>query len=54
VCVADCDATSAKATSLGATVCVAPTDIPGVGRLALFNDPQGTSIAILKPNPSMT
>jgi len=53
VCVDDADATSAKAKSLGATVVVPPTDIPGVGRLALFNDPQTASIAILKPDPSM-
>lgn len=53
VCVADCDATVAKATSLEATVCVPATDIPGVGRLAMFNDPQGASIAILKPDPAM-
>jgi predicted enzyme related to lactoylglutathione lyase len=53
ICVADCDATVAKATGLGATVCVPATDIPGVGRLAMFNDPQGASIAILKPDPAM-
>jgi predicted enzyme related to lactoylglutathione lyase len=54
VCVADCDATSAKAASLGATVTVPPADIPGVGRLAVFSDPQGAAIAVLKPNPSMS
>jgi predicted enzyme related to lactoylglutathione lyase len=54
VCVADCDATTAQATSLGATVCVPPTDVQGVGRLAMFNDLQGASIAILKPDPSMS
>jgi len=53
VCVADADATSEHAKSLGATVLLAPMDIPGVGRLALYNDPQGASIAILKPDPSM-
>jgi len=53
VSVADCDATVAKASQLGATVCMPSTDIPGVGRLAMFNDPQGASIAILKPDPSM-
>ena len=53
VCVADCDASTAKATGLGASVLVPPSDIPGVGRLAMFNDPQGASIAILKPNPTM-
>jgi predicted enzyme related to lactoylglutathione lyase len=54
VCVADCDATTAQATSLSATVCVPPADVPGVGRLAMFTDPQGASIAILKPDPSMS
>ncbi len=53
VCVADTDATSARAKSLGATVLLPPMDIPGVGRLALFNDPLGASIAILKPDPTM-
>ena len=53
ICVADCDATEARASGLGATVCVPATDIPGVGRLAMFNDPQGASIAILKPDPAM-
>jgi predicted enzyme related to lactoylglutathione lyase len=53
VSVADCDATVAKAAQLGATVCMPSTDIPEVGRLAMFNDPQGASIAILKPDPSM-
>ncbi len=52
-CVAAADATSERAQSLGATVLLAPMDIPGVGRLALYNDPLGASIAILKPDPSM-
>ena len=47
--VADCDAIVAKAAQLGATVCMPSTDIPGVGRLAMFNDPQGASIAIRSP-----
>jgi predicted enzyme related to lactoylglutathione lyase len=54
VCVADCDATTAKATSLGATINVPPADVPHVGRLAMFRDPQGASIAILKPDPAMS
>ncbi|HEV7577842.1 MAG TPA: VOC family protein [Caldimonas sp.] len=53
VCVADCDAQTDKAKALGATVTVPPSDIPGVGRLAMFVDPQGASFAILKPNPTM-
>jgi predicted enzyme related to lactoylglutathione lyase len=53
VCVADADATSERAKSFGATVLLPPSDVPGVGRLAMFNDPFGASIAILKPNPTM-
>ena len=42
-----------QAKSLGATVVVPPIDIPGVGRFAVFGDPQGAALAILKPNPEM-
>ncbi|HEY2187477.1 MAG TPA: VOC family protein [Caldimonas sp.] len=53
VCVADADATAAQAKALGAMVVVPPSDIPGVGRFAVFGDPQGAAFAILKPNPDM-
>jgi predicted enzyme related to lactoylglutathione lyase len=46
--VSDCDATAAKATKLGATVLVPPTDIPNVGRFAVIADTQGATFAILK------
>lgn len=46
--VEDCDATVAKATSLGATVMVPPTDVPGVGRFAIVRDPQGAVFATIK------
>jgi uncharacterized protein len=49
VAVADCDATAAKAKSLGAQVIVAPQDIPNVGRFATFIDPQGAMLAVMKP-----
>jgi predicted enzyme related to lactoylglutathione lyase len=49
VAVADCDATSARAKSLGATVIVEPTDIPSVGRFGTLLDPQGACIAYMKP-----
>jgi predicted enzyme related to lactoylglutathione lyase len=39
--VADCDATAAKATELGGSVHVPPTDIPNVGRFAMIEDPTG-------------
>ena len=48
--VADCDASFAKAQSLGGTVCVPPTDIPNVGRFAVMSDPQGAVFNIIKLN----
>lgn len=53
VCVGNADATAAQAKGLGAMVIVPPSDIPGVGRFAVFGDPQGAGFAILKPNPDM-
>ena len=44
----DVDAEAAKATSLGATVLVAPMDIPGTGRFAVLSDPQGAVFALFK------
>ena len=52
VAVADCDASAAKATALGAQVVVAPKDIPSVGRFAVFADPLGAALAIMKPAPA--
>jgi predicted enzyme related to lactoylglutathione lyase len=49
VAVADCDATAAKAQSLGAQLIVPPTDIPNVGRFAALLDAQGACIAWMKP-----
>jgi predicted enzyme related to lactoylglutathione lyase len=46
--VADCDASAAKAASMGAQVVVPPKDIPNVGRFAILIDPQGAHFAILK------
>ena len=40
---------AAKATKLGGTVIVPPTDVPGVGRFAVVLDTQGAAIGILKP-----
>ena len=45
----DCDAMAAKATTLGATVCAAPQDIPNTGRFAVIQDPQGATFMIFKP-----
>lgn len=45
----DVDATAARASELGATMMVPPSDIPEVGRFAVLNDPQGALLAIYKP-----
>lgn len=50
VAVADCDATAAKARTLGAQLIVPPTDIPNVGRFATIIDAQGACIAFMKPS----
>ncbi|WP_089721859.1 VOC family protein [Candidatus Entotheonella palauensis] len=41
------DATAQKAQELGATTIVPPTDIPGVGRFYVFQDPQGAVISVI-------
>ncbi len=46
----DCDASAEKAKQLGGNVCVPPTDIPGVGRFAVLNDPQGAFFSIVRLN----
>ncbi|MEA2236204.1 MAG: uncharacterized protein QOC81_928 [Thermoanaerobaculia bacterium] len=43
----DCDATVAKAKSLGAQVYVPPTNIANVGRFAVLADPQGASFDVI-------
>lgn len=43
----DADATVAKASELGASVIVEPTDIPEVGRFAVLEDPVGAVFGIL-------
>ena len=50
VAVEDTDATIARATRLGATVHVPPTDIPTVGRFSVFADPNGATLAVIKPS----
>jgi hypothetical protein len=44
----DCDAKVQKATELGASVMKPADNIPGVGRFAILNDPQGAAFAIIK------
>ena len=48
----DVDAIVKKAKALGGTSCVEPHDIPTVGRIGAFADPQGAVIAIIKPEGS--
>jgi uncharacterized protein len=47
--VASADQTADKAKRLGATIVVPPTDIPNVGRFAIFVDAQGAATGILQP-----
>ncbi|MFN0207783.1 MAG: VOC family protein [Planctomycetota bacterium] len=42
------DATVAKATTLGATTCVPPMDIPNVGRFAVLMDPTGAAFSVFQ------
>ncbi|MFJ8588332.1 VOC family protein [Streptomyces sp. NPDC093595] len=52
--VLDCDAVFAGATGLGATTLVPPTDVPGVGRIAMLKDPAGAPFALIKGDPTLT
>jgi len=45
--VEDCDASATLAASLGATVRVPPTDVPGIGRFATIADGQGAVCSII-------
>jgi uncharacterized protein len=46
--VADADATASKARELGATIVAPADDIPGIGRFAVIQDPQGAVFGIIK------
>jgi hypothetical protein len=46
---ADCGASTAKAKELGAKIYVEPMDIPGAGRFAVLDDPQGAGFALFQP-----
>ena len=48
VMVEDCDRMARKAADLGARVLVPATDMAGVGRFAVFADPTGATLAIIK------
>jgi predicted enzyme related to lactoylglutathione lyase len=45
------DRTLARAQELGGQVLVPGTDIPGVGRFGVLNDPQGACVAVMLPIP---
>jgi predicted enzyme related to lactoylglutathione lyase len=47
-CVEDCDASAARAASLGGTIGVPPTDVPGIGRFATLRDGQGAPFSIIR------
>lgn len=49
VAVDDLDDTLAKVKDLGGTPLVPPTAIPGVGKFAMFQDPEGNTIGVLQP-----
>lgn len=39
-----------KATALGAIICKAPMDIPGIGRIAMLKEPGGALVAWMTPS----
>ncbi len=45
----DVDATTSRAAELGGTALLEPSDVPGVGRLAVLQDPQGAVFGIFNP-----
>lgn len=45
----DVDATASRTTELGGMALLQPVDVPGVGRLAVLQDPQGAVFGIFKP-----
>ncbi len=46
--VADADAMAAKIVEHGGKIVHGPADIPNVGRFAIFDDPQGATVAIMQ------
>jgi len=49
VIVENCDASAARAVELGGKLCLPPKDIPNVGRIAIFTDPQGAALGLFQP-----
>ena len=50
----DADAKTTQAQELGATVLVQPWDVPGEGRVAVLQDPQGAVFNLFQPVPGGT
>jgi len=50
--VADADDVAASVEELGGSVMAAPFDIPGVGRIGVFTDPQGAVFNVMAPLPA--
>lgn len=48
--VGSADQTAERVKKLGGSVHVGPADIPGVGRFAIFGDPNGAAFGILQPS----
>ena len=48
VTVDDVDAIAAQAAALGGKVLVPPMDMPGVGRMAVIDDPQGATLNVMQ------
>jgi uncharacterized protein len=53
IAVDDVDAHIEKIIKAGGNLCKPATDVPGVLRFAVMEDPQGAAIAIFTPNPAM-
>lgn len=47
VTVDDVDATARRVEELGGSVCLPPTEIPTVGRICVFRDPQGAPMTVI-------
>jgi predicted enzyme related to lactoylglutathione lyase len=46
IAVESADSTGIRAKDLGAKICVAPFDVPGVGRMSMLQDPAGGTFAL--------
>ncbi len=50
VAVADVDKSTRRIGELGGTVHIPPADIPGIGRFSVIADPQGATLALIRPD----